>query len=330
MATAGKAKYTGLLLDLFVVCLGVLIALGAESWWEGREDRARVRTYLGAVATDLSLAREGLDSAIERNLGLLHGVRSDLDHIVAGEATNDTVLSTCCPGPSISNLPLGNFRALLETGDINLLTPDSLRTALISGFAILEESARRRAFSETQTFQAYAEASAEADQELARSGRPLGQLQLMAVAGNRDLQAAQRKYWAALRELVGEHVNIANAVAEMHEAIASQSGIEDIVPPRPSGASMGEAIDISDAVLERHVGRYRMLWINGPEVLTVELKDGALTAGLDGVEYRLIPESESAFFTDEQGIQIDFDDTEDPASALLYLLGFTVRITAID
>jgi len=44
---------------IHVVCLGVVIALAADSWWQRREDAARVHASLVAVAAGLRPLRAG-------------------------------------------------------------------------------------------------------------------------------------------------------------------------------------------------------------------------------------------------------------------------------
>jgi hypothetical protein len=40
-------------LEFVVIVVGILLALAIESWWQGRADDAKVRTYLGALEDDL-------------------------------------------------------------------------------------------------------------------------------------------------------------------------------------------------------------------------------------------------------------------------------------
>ena len=53
--------------EISIIVLGVLIALGAESAWSSREDRARARDHLAALAADLDETASRLDLAIEED-----------------------------------------------------------------------------------------------------------------------------------------------------------------------------------------------------------------------------------------------------------------------
>ena len=53
--------------ELVVVFLGVLIALGADAWWEGREARMRLHDNLAVLAEDMVAVREDLTRALARD-----------------------------------------------------------------------------------------------------------------------------------------------------------------------------------------------------------------------------------------------------------------------
>ena len=46
----------GLVIELFVVTLGVFIALAVDSWWASRSDAARRSAYLSALEADMLAA----------------------------------------------------------------------------------------------------------------------------------------------------------------------------------------------------------------------------------------------------------------------------------
>ena len=95
-------------------------------------------------------------------------------------------------------------------------------------------------------------------------------------------------------------------------------------PPVPAFA-LREAIEISDAVLDRYVGRYRL----GPQlVATFERGDGFLTSQLTGQPpVRAYPATETRFFLRavEAEIDFEFDDVGEVVAMVLNQSGRTLR-----
>ena len=128
-----RAKASFLVAELIVVLLGVLIALGVDSWWEGLEDRDRERAYLEAIRTDLAETVEALDSGIHSDsvsqiqmdsLGAVLGAPGDRDTEGWGRLLAFTL--------SYQPLNLGTLEALIQTGDIGLIQSERLRAELIA------------------------------------------------------------------------------------------------------------------------------------------------------------------------------------------------------
>ncbi len=147
-------RWRGALREFVVIVAGVMAALGAQAWWEGREERGRERDYLTQLHADTRENERRLDDAIavdsaagwaaERLTGALYGP--------GPLPPSDTVLRWIGDRTfSSSDLqPLsGTYGALLATGDIRLIRTDSLRALLVAYDATLEhEQAMLRLFLE--------------------------------------------------------------------------------------------------------------------------------------------------------------------------------------
>ena len=122
----------------------MLIALAADSWWEGQKEQARARTYQAALETDVAAAQSTVMSA--------------LDSTAHYPATTDSFLSLLrsrAPLPEESkqipvffatvSIPTGTLDALIETGDINLLRDNALRASIIAARAEISVARRLQA-----------------------------------------------------------------------------------------------------------------------------------------------------------------------------------------
>lgn len=126
----------GLGYEIGVVVLGVLIALTAESLWEGRQSSMRVESYLVAFGQDLDDAAESLETAIAAAEAQLEATEAFLDVLTSTSPVPDSaqVSGVYRPTPTI---PMGALDALWETGDINLLD-EGIRTEIVRYRATLE------------------------------------------------------------------------------------------------------------------------------------------------------------------------------------------------
>ena len=70
MGESGRARFGALTLELFVVVLGVLVALAADSFWEERTQRSREQAYLDAVVRDMAAARDTITAAMQGTVAM--------------------------------------------------------------------------------------------------------------------------------------------------------------------------------------------------------------------------------------------------------------------
>lgn len=143
--------------EFAIIVTGVLVALAAQAWWSGRQERARETTYLRQLLAD---TRENE----ARVAGALH------EDSLAGEAVASAyaALYSARPLPSSDSLVLlltnrtfsasefqpvtGTYDALLSTGDLRLVRNDSLRGQLVAYASELADERDRLQFFLEQGF----------------------------------------------------------------------------------------------------------------------------------------------------------------------------------
>jgi hypothetical protein len=127
-----------LIKELFVVTLGVMIALAADSWWADRSDSERRSAYLIALEADMNAADSvlgaGLDS-VEQSLRESRAVLQYFDSPAFDPAVEDHGIPIGLPTVPI---PVGTLRSLVSTSDITLLEDVSLRNTLVRESATIE------------------------------------------------------------------------------------------------------------------------------------------------------------------------------------------------
>lgn len=159
--------------EFLVVVTGVLVALALNAWWQGREDTARERAYLQQLSLDLDtneqLARSTLDYMSER--------------LQMGSRLLDATRSRPLPPPDSLDRWLYGFlgiaplyprmatvQALIETGDLNLIRDDVLRTAIIDYAGTAQMASELTAAIEQLALRSLAEIHQRVDVEALREG----------------------------------------------------------------------------------------------------------------------------------------------------------------
>lgn len=119
--------------EYLIVVLGVLTAVALNAWWQGRQDAAREQEYLVQLVEDLRQTEdtyetmEPLWSRRDSSVGaLVRSFRSEALPLA------DSVLTWTGEVVSIQRpfIVTGTADALVETGDINLIRDDSLRSSI--------------------------------------------------------------------------------------------------------------------------------------------------------------------------------------------------------
>ncbi|HEX2187649.1 MAG TPA: hypothetical protein VHG51_02065 [Longimicrobiaceae bacterium] len=133
--------------EFATIVAGVLCALAAQAWWEGRQERGREHDYLRQLLADTRENERRLEAAIaedeathanlRRLVGALHGP--------GALPPGDSLMRWMVRSGSASDFqPVsGTLGALLTTGDLRLVRNDSLRALLVSYAAGLESENHR-------------------------------------------------------------------------------------------------------------------------------------------------------------------------------------------
>lgn len=127
--------------ESLVVVTGVLVALALNAWWQGREDSAREWVYLQQLSVDLKtneqLARttvDYMDDRVQLASRLLDAIRSrPLPPPDSLDRWLNELLGVAPLYPRMATV-----QALIETGDLNLIRDDALRTGLIDYLATVQ------------------------------------------------------------------------------------------------------------------------------------------------------------------------------------------------
>ena len=116
-----------------MIVTGVLVALAADSWWDGVGERKREDAYLEALAVDLARSIEQLEESIRadslevvRNRAMLELLRAERT-----AASVDWREGLGMFGADVT-ISVGTVQALIATGDIRLIAEDTLRAAIVS------------------------------------------------------------------------------------------------------------------------------------------------------------------------------------------------------
>ena len=139
MAKISKG-WRGLALELLVVFLGVLIALGVDSSWQSHQDRVRVVAYLQSIDADMADVTRRVGSVLADVQRTRDENEARLRLLSSSEPPPDSVggFGGWWPGPL--RLPLGTLQAFVETGDVNLLPDPRLRARIVSALSRFQEA----------------------------------------------------------------------------------------------------------------------------------------------------------------------------------------------
>ena len=134
-----SSKVRAVAWEFEVVFVGVLFALAADSQWEAREDRLRLRSNLEALAAEMDQTATGLERAIQANSANVALFREIHDGLLAGNAASFSGLASLpVTFIVISPIPRGTLQGLINGGDVRLIESVEHRTALVGGLSSIE------------------------------------------------------------------------------------------------------------------------------------------------------------------------------------------------
>lgn len=125
-ATAGR-----LAAEFLLIVVGVLVALGADAMWDRRGERAEALEYLDALEQDFAENRILLDAHVA-DAERIRDASIALLVTDFSAATTDSVRRHLGAALQITVFQpvLATYQDMVNSGDIRLLTNDSLRVAL--------------------------------------------------------------------------------------------------------------------------------------------------------------------------------------------------------
>lgn len=149
--------------ELSLIVAGVLIALAANSWWEGRKDRQREESYLRQLRSDVRENEERLEQTITFDSTRVTELARFRDAVAGftlpqmGPIPSGDSLRTWSGGFSFDDFePLtGTYTALVQTGDVQLVRSDSLRFQVIAYAADMDALLEELRQKENQMWRSY-------------------------------------------------------------------------------------------------------------------------------------------------------------------------------
>lgn len=138
------------LVEFVVIVIGVLVALGLESWWQGQQERELEREYLESLRDEASRGI-GVIASVADVSELKRRWLTRANTIFEGALVADSsalFLEGILQGSGISVVPQltdAVFQDLLNTGRLALIRDDAVRRAIMRGYANVEAMFERRA-----------------------------------------------------------------------------------------------------------------------------------------------------------------------------------------
>ena len=128
-----------LIAELAVIVAGVLIALGADSWWEQRQERRQAEEYLQQLLVDFRATERRLRDAIAADTRSLEFASRVVDRAFRGQFPPADSLDLRT-GYHFFHPLTGTLTALVQGGDLRLLDVDTLRFELVAYWSLIDET----------------------------------------------------------------------------------------------------------------------------------------------------------------------------------------------
>ncbi len=130
------------LAEITVVVAGILLALGLQSWWQGRDNDARGALYQQQILADARLTRDTYKKAIAVDKELRAATARLSEALNSKQSLqNDEALQWLPWRSGWFDDPrpvIGNVYALIDTGDIELIPNPKVRAAIVEYASILK------------------------------------------------------------------------------------------------------------------------------------------------------------------------------------------------
>lgn len=128
--------------EFLIIVAGVLAALGAQAWWDARQDGVREEAYLRQIVADTRENARRIDTAIAEDSAAGAALREVVVHLT-GEGplppARELARLLMRAGTMAELQPIsGTVGALMSTGDLRLIRSDSLRAELVAYAAAVQ------------------------------------------------------------------------------------------------------------------------------------------------------------------------------------------------
>ena len=140
--------------EFVVIVVGVLVALGLESWWQGRQDRALAHEYLESLQAELRSSVSTVESVsfvtglkrlwLDRAIAIYEaGLVADSPAVFFEGALQGSGI------PVVPQMSDAVFEDLQSTGRLGLFEDARLRQEIIRGYTGIEAMLQRQASAES-------------------------------------------------------------------------------------------------------------------------------------------------------------------------------------
>lgn len=155
MTGSRRIPWSRILAEGAVIVVSILLAFGIDAWWDRQKDREAESTAILGLSSDLEASAVGLDETINFH-------RSFVEHLHALEHMSEVELASLQPdelGPYLFALggkwtfdpQQGTLDALMASGGLSILRDTSLRDALMTWTARVDDLAEEADESRTAT-----------------------------------------------------------------------------------------------------------------------------------------------------------------------------------
>jgi len=140
-------KHWSYLADFIVIVLGIVVALSLDSWWQNKQDRKLEQEYLVRLYNDFKITLKEVSKDFEIQKQSNYDIKKIFKAIHKEvKINNDSVRKWMINGGRgvTINIADGTYQSLINSGNLGLITNDSLNSKLAS-YGSLVNSGRVKA-----------------------------------------------------------------------------------------------------------------------------------------------------------------------------------------
>lgn len=226
------------------IVLGVLVALGAEAWWQNREEADREAQNLQVLADDLRSTDSTLVRVIREDSTFTVMILEDLAALRSADTAHVLRLPLTV---SDYRLRTGGLNRLLAAPGPTLKDSPALMALLSDLQAEIRLVDRLNATMTAELFR-YVQGTVQAQEEIRVSGGAAAASRVEALGGRPGAVASITMVMVILRNRDNLHRRLQRLVREVRQTLETEAGVTapdaggpvaDSVPPPPGEASTG-------------------------------------------------------------------------------------------